>query len=75
MKFISYLDEFGDTQYLQPDLVTHTQAHHFFPKDEDGQVDRKYRGTLVGLGKHGYVISKEHCDDLFPRILEALNAD
>ena len=75
MKFITYVDEFGDTQYLQPHLVTHTQCHHFQAKDENFDVPKEYRGTLIGFGPNGYVITREKATDIMKRILEHLDGD
>lgn len=75
MKFITYVDEFGDTQYLTPSLVTHTQPHHFMAKDENFHVPKEHRGTLIGCGTQGYVITREKATDVMKRILEHLDGD
>jgi len=75
MKFIPYTDEFGGTQYFNPELVTHTQAHHFVPKDENWQVPEEHQGCVIGLGSEGYVVAKEKGVDVMARILEALDVD
>lgn len=73
MKFIHYLDEFGNKQFFNPELVTCTQAHHFQPKDENNQVPDEHLGCLVALGQHGFCISIEKSEVLISRIEEALN--
>ena len=75
MKFITYVDEFGDEQYLQPSLVTHTQCHHFHAKDENYDVPVEHRGTLIGFGPNGYVITREKATDIMKRILEHRDGD
>jgi len=75
MNFISYTDEFGDTQYFNPNLVTHTQCHHFIAKDENFDVPKEHRGTLIGLGGHGYVVCREAATEMLPRILEAADGN
>ena len=73
IKFMTYTDEFGDTQYLNPTKVIMTTNHHFAPKDENGKVPEESKGMMIGMGLDGYVISRgEKPQDFMKRLLEHL---
>tara|TARA_B100001287_G_scaffold252392_1_gene234331 strand:- start:2107 stop:2346 length:240 start_codon:yes stop_codon:yes gene_type:complete len=75
-KFMTYTDNFGDTQYLDPTKVIMTTAYNFGPKDENGMIAEELRGMMIGMGVDGYVLSRgEKPQDFMKRLLEHLDGD
>tara|TARA_B100000085_G_scaffold247524_1_gene241939 strand:+ start:145 stop:384 length:240 start_codon:yes stop_codon:yes gene_type:complete len=76
IKFMTYTDLFGDTQYLDPTKVIMTTGHNYGPKDENGMIDEENRGMMIGMGTDGYVLSRgEKPQDFMKRLLEHLDGN
>ena len=75
-KFMTYTDNFGDTQYLDPTKVIMTTGYNFGPKDENGMIAEENRGMMIGMGVDGYVLSRgEKSEDFMKRLLEHLDGN
>jgi len=74
MKFITYVDEFGEENFFDASRVMFTMTVQDGPVDENGQVQSVL--TKVALNENmGFILTTEKPSSIVRRIKEAMGID
>lgn len=74
MKFIDYVDEFGQDNFFDASKVMFTMTCQDGPVDENGQVQARLTKVALCEGM-GFILTKEKPSSIIKRIKEAMGID